>query len=155
MLILLTGSPCGTSSATSAWPDSWYATVFRSCSFITRLFFSEPAITRSIAASKSFNVTAAALCRAARGAARDKGAAVTLNDFEAAIERVIAGSEKKSRVMNEQERTRVAYHESGHALVAELVPHREPVTKISIVPHSRGALGYTIQTPTEDRYLLA
>jgi cell division protease FtsH len=78
-----------------------------------------------------------------------------LNDFEAAIERVIAGSEKKSRVMNAQERTTVAYHESGHALVAELVPHGEPVSKISIVPHSRGALGYTIQTPTEDRYLLS
>ena len=57
--------------------------------------------------------------------------------------------------MNPQERTTVAYHESGHALVAELVPHGEPVTKISIVPHSRGALGYTIQTPTEDRYLLS
>jgi cell division protease FtsH len=58
------------------------------------------------------------------------------------------------RVMNEQERTTVAYHESGHALVAELVPHGEPVSKISIVPHSRGALGYTMQMPTEDRYLL-
>jgi len=96
-----------------------------------------------------------AMNEAALGAARHKAAAVTLNDFEAAIERVIAGSEKKSRVMNEQERTRVAYHESGHALVAELLPHGEPVTKISIVPHSRGALGYTIQTPTEDRYLLS
>jgi cell division protease FtsH len=87
-------------------------------------------------------------------AARKKAAAVTLNDFEAAIERVIAGSEKKSRVMNPFERKTVAYHESGHAIVAELVPHGEPVSKISIVPHSRGALGYTIQTPTEDRYLL-
>src|SRR5271157_5863049 len=96
-----------------------------------------------------------AMNEAALLAARHRAAAVTLNDFEAAIERVIAGSEKKSRVMNEQERTTVAYHESGHALVAELVPHGEPVTKISIVPHSRGALGYTIQTPTEDRYLLS
>jgi len=96
-----------------------------------------------------------AMNEAALGAARRKATAVTLNDFEAAIERVIAGSEKKSRVMNPQERTTVAYHESGHALVAELVPHGEPVTKISIVPHSRGALGYTIQTPTEDRYLLS
>lgn len=96
-----------------------------------------------------------AMNEAALGAARHKAAAVTLNDFEAAIERVIAGSEKKSRVMNELERTTVAYHESGHALVAELVPHGEPVSKISIVPHSRGALGYTIQTPTEDRYLLS
>ena len=96
-----------------------------------------------------------AMNEAALLAARHKAAAVTLNDFEAAIERVIAGSEKKSRVMNEQERTTVAYHESGHALVAELVPHCEPVSKISIVPHSRGALGYTMQTPTEDRYLLS
>jgi cell division protease FtsH len=96
-----------------------------------------------------------AMNEAALLAARHKAATVTLNDFEAAIERVIAGSEKKSRVMNEHERTTVAYHESGHALVAELVPHGEPVSKISIVPHSRGALGYTMQMPTEDRYLLS
>ncbi len=96
-----------------------------------------------------------AMNEAALLAARHKAAAVTLSDFEAAIERVVAGSEKKSRVMNEQERTTVAYHESGHALVAELVPHCEPVSKISIVPHSRGALGYTMQMPTEDRYLLS
>jgi len=95
-----------------------------------------------------------AMNEAALLAARHKAAAVALDDFEAAIERVIAGSEKKSRVMNEQERTTVAYHESGHALVAEMVPHGEPVSKISIVPHSRGALGYTMQMPTEDRYLL-
>jgi len=95
-----------------------------------------------------------AMNEAAFGAARRKAAAVTLDDFEVAIERVIAGSEKKSRVMNEQERTTVAYHESGHALVAELVPHGEPVSKITIVPHSRGALGYTMQMPMEDRYLL-
>jgi cell division protease FtsH len=91
----------------------------------------------------------AALC-----AARRQAASVELTDFETAIERVIAGSEKKSRVMNEQERTTVAYHESGHALIAALVPNGEPVTKISIVPHTRGALGYTIQRPTGDRYLL-
>jgi len=96
-----------------------------------------------------------AMNEAALLAARRKAAAVTLDDFEAAIERVIAGSEKRSRVMNEQERTTVSYHESGHALVAELVPHCEPVSKISIVPHSRGALGYTMQMPTEDRYLLS
>jgi len=96
-----------------------------------------------------------AMNEAALLSARHQAAAVTLDDFEAAIERVIAGSEKKSRVMNERERTTVAYHESGHALVAELVPHGEPVSKISIVPHSRGALGYTMQMPTEDRYLLS
>ncbi|HEX9118153.1 MAG TPA: ATP-dependent zinc metalloprotease FtsH [Anaerolineae bacterium] len=87
-------------------------------------------------------------------AARRNAAAVTLSDFEAAIERVVAGLEKKTRIMNEQERTAVAYHESGHALVAELVPHGDPVAKVSIVPHGRGALGYTMQMPAEDRYLL-
>ena len=95
-----------------------------------------------------------AVNEAALEAARRKAAAIELSDFETAIEHVIAGSEKKSRVMNAQERTTVAYHESGHALVAAIVPHAEPVAKISIVPHSRGALGYTMQTPTEDRYLL-
>jgi cell division protease FtsH len=87
-------------------------------------------------------------------AARRHGTGVTMQDFEAAIERVVAGLEKKSRIMNEQERTTVAYHESGHALVAELVPHADPVAKVSIVPHGRGALGFTMQMPTEDRYLL-
>jgi len=87
-------------------------------------------------------------------AARRNADAVTMADYEAAIERVVAGPEKKTRVMNEQERTTVAYHESGHALVAELVPHGDPVAKITIVPHGRGALGYTMQMPTEDRYLM-
>jgi cell division protease FtsH len=92
----------------------------------------------------------AALLAARRGAQ-----AVTMQDFEAAIERVVAGPEKKTRIMNEQERTTVAYHESGHALVAELVPNGDPVAKVSIVPRGRGALGYTMQMPTEDRYLLS
>jgi cell division protease FtsH len=87
-------------------------------------------------------------------AARRTAEAVTMADFETAIERVVAGLEKKSRIMNEQERTEVAYHESGHALVAGLVPHADPVAKISIVPRGRGALGYTMQMPTEDRDLL-
>jgi cell division protease FtsH len=87
-------------------------------------------------------------------AARRNAESVTLADFESAIERVVAGLEKRSHVMNEQERTTVAYHESGHALVAALVPHGDPVSKISIVPRTRGALGYTMQMPTEDRYLL-
>ena len=87
-------------------------------------------------------------------AARRQGEAVTLADFEAAIERIVAGLEQKTRVMNEQERKAVAYHESGHALVAELVPHADPVAKISIVPRGRSALGYTLQMPTEDRYLM-
>lgn len=87
-------------------------------------------------------------------AARQQAMAVTLPDFEAAIERVVAGSEKKTRVMNEQERKTVAYHEAGHALIAALMPYGDPVSKISIIPRSRGALGYTMQMPTEDRYLL-
>jgi cell division protease FtsH len=94
-------------------------------------------------------VNEAALLAARRGAA-----AVTIQDFEAAIERVVAGPEKRTRVMNDRERTTVAYHESGHALVAELVPHGDPVAKVTIVPRGRGALGYTMQLPTEDRYLL-
>ncbi|HSL44502.1 MAG TPA: ATP-dependent zinc metalloprotease FtsH [Anaerolineales bacterium] len=87
-------------------------------------------------------------------AARRGAASVTIQDFESAIERVVAGPEKRTRVMNEQERTTVAYHESGHALVAELVPHGDPVAKVTIVPRGRGALGYTMQLPTEDRYLM-
>lgn len=87
-------------------------------------------------------------------AARQSALVVTLDDFEAAIERVVAGSEKKTRVMNAQERKTVAYHESGHALIAALTPQGDPVSKISIIPRSRGALGYTMQLPTEDRYLL-
>jgi cell division protease FtsH len=87
-------------------------------------------------------------------AARRSASAVGLADFEAALERVVAGLEKKSRLMNDQERTTVAYHESGHALVAQLVPHADPVAKVSIVPHGRGALGFTMQMPTEDRFLL-
>jgi cell division protease FtsH len=95
-----------------------------------------------------------AMNEAALLAARRKAQAVSLKDFEVAMERVVAGLEKKSRVMNEQERKTVAYHESGHALVAGLVPHADPVSKISIIPHARGALGFTLQMPTEDRYVL-
>jgi len=87
-------------------------------------------------------------------ASRRNADAVFIQDYDAAIERVVAGLEKKSRIMNEKERTSVAYHESGHALVAELVPNGDPVAKVSIVPRGRGALGYTMQMPTEDRYLL-
>jgi cell division protease FtsH len=87
-------------------------------------------------------------------AARRNADAVTFADFEAAMERVVAGLEKRSRVMNERERRAVASHECGHALVAQLVPHGDPVSKVSIVPRSRGALGYTLQMPAEDRYLL-
>ena len=79
---------------------------------------------------------------------------IEMKDFEEAIERVIAGLEKKSRVMNKQERERVAYHESGHAIVASILPNADPVRRVSIIPRGIAALGYTIQLPTEDRYLL-
>jgi cell division protease FtsH len=88
-------------------------------------------------------------------AARRQGAGVTFADFEAAIERVLGGLEQRSRVMNPKERQTVAYHECGHALVASLVPTGDPVSKISIIPRSRGSLGYTMQMPKEDRYLLS
>jgi cell division protease FtsH len=88
-------------------------------------------------------------------ATRRKGDAVTLDDFTVAIERIIAGLEKKSRVLGAEERRRVAYHEMGHALVAASLPGVDPVHKVSIIPRGVGALGYTIQRPTEDRFLLA
>jgi cell division protease FtsH len=88
-------------------------------------------------------------------ATRRDGSAVTSIDFTAAIERIVAGLEKKSRVLNPQERRRVAYHEMGHALVAANLPGVDPIQKISIIPRGVGALGYTMQRPTEDRFLLA
>ena len=88
-------------------------------------------------------------------ATRRNGTAVTSNDFTQAIERIVAGLEKKSRVLNADERRRVAYHEMGHALVASSLPGVDPILKVSIVPRGVGALGYTIQRPTEDRFLLA
>jgi cell division protease FtsH len=91
---------------------------------------------------------------AAIAATRREGDAVTFADFETAIERIVAGLEKRSRVMRPEERRRVAYHEMGHALVAAALPTTDPVQKVSIVPRGIGALGYTMQRPTEDRYLL-
>jgi cell division protease FtsH len=76
-----------------------------------------------------------------------------MKDFDAAIDRIIAGLEKK-RVMNDKERRIVAYHESGHAIVASVLPGLDPVHKISIVARGFGALGYTMQLPLEDKYLL-
>jgi cell division protease FtsH len=87
-------------------------------------------------------------------AARRAKDAVEMAEFDEAIERVVAGLQKKSRVMRPQEKKTVAYHESGHALVAELVPGADPVSKISIIPRGVAALGYTQQLPTEDRYLM-
>ncbi len=88
-------------------------------------------------------------------ATRRNGDRVTLDDFTVAIERIVAGLEKKSRVLGPEERRRVAFHEMGHALVAASLPGVDPVHKVSIIPRGVGALGYTIQRPTEDRFLLA
>jgi cell division protease FtsH len=88
-------------------------------------------------------------------ATRRNGAAVSFDDFTQAIERIVAGIEKKSRVLSTDERRRVAYHEMGHALVASGLPGVDPILKVSIIPRGVGALGYTIQRPTEDRFLLA
>jgi cell division protease FtsH len=88
-------------------------------------------------------------------ATRRKGADVTFEDVTAAIERIVAGIEKKSRILTPPERRRVAYHEMGHALVAASLPGVDPVLKVSIIPRGVGALGYTIQHPTEDRFVLA
>ena len=87
-------------------------------------------------------------------ATRRDATEVTLEDFTQAVERIVAGLEKKNRVLNENERRVVAHHEMGHALVAMSLPGSDPVHKISIIPRGVGALGYTIQRPTEDRFLM-
>ena len=87
-------------------------------------------------------------------AARKNKEMVESADFDEAIDRVVGGLEKKNRVMNPQEKEIVAFHESGHAIVAESVEHADPVAKISIIPRGIAALGYTQQQPTEDRYLM-
>ncbi|OIP93474.1 MAG: cell division protein FtsH [Syntrophaceae bacterium CG2_30_58_14] len=87
-------------------------------------------------------------------AARKDKETVGAAEFDAAIDRVIGGLEKKNRVMNPQEKEIVAFHESGHAIVAESVKHADRVHKISIIPRGIAALGYTQQQPTEDRYLM-
>ncbi|MBU9401573.1 ATP-dependent zinc metalloprotease FtsH [Burkholderia multivorans] len=81
-------------------------------------------------------------------------AAIGMDDFDEAIDRAMTGMERKSRVMNEQEKTTIAYHEAGHALVAQCRAHCDPVKKVSIIPRGVAALGYTQQVPTEDRYVL-
>jgi cell division protease FtsH len=91
---------------------------------------------------------------AAIAATRREADEVCFDDFTVAIERIVAGIEKKSRVLGKDERRRVAYHEMGHALVAASLPGVDPVQKVSIIPRGVGALGYTMQRPTEDRFLL-
>jgi len=80
---------------------------------------------------------------------------IGMEEFEAAIDRVIAGPERKSRLISEKEKEIIAYHESGHALVAKLLPDCDPVHKVSIIPRGNAALGYTLQLPTQDRYLIS
>ena len=87
-------------------------------------------------------------------AARKGKSSVTMEEFEEAIDRVVAGLEKKKRVMSKKEKEIVAYHETGHALMAESLETADPVHKISIIPRGISALGYTMQLPTEDRYLM-
>jgi cell division protease FtsH len=91
---------------------------------------------------------------AALVATRRGGEEIRMDDFNVAIERIVAGLEKKNRLLNPREREIVAHHEMGHAIVAAAVPGCDPVHKISIIPRGIGALGYTIQRPTEDRYLM-
>jgi len=87
-------------------------------------------------------------------ATRRSAEAVALRDFTEAVERIVAGLEKRNRLLNERERRIVAHHEMGHALIAMLLPGVDPVHKVSIIPRGIGSLGYTIQRPTEDRYLM-
>ncbi len=91
---------------------------------------------------------------AALAATRRNADEITLDDFTVAIERIVAGLEKKNRLLNPKERRIVAYHELGHALVARATAGSDPVQKVSIIPRGIGALGYTLQRPTEDRYLM-
>jgi cell division protease FtsH len=86
-------------------------------------------------------------------AARYGKTAVTMDDLDEAIDRILAGPQKKSRVIAPREKKRVAYHEAGHALVAEMLPTSDPVRKVTIIPHGVAALGYTQQLPAQDRYL--
>jgi cell division protease FtsH len=86
-------------------------------------------------------------------AARRDKKTVTLDELQESIERVIAGPQRKSRVISDEEKKRIAYHETGHALVARNMPGTDPVHKISIIPRGFGALGYTLQLPTEDKFI--
>ena len=87
-------------------------------------------------------------------AARKNKEGVEMSDIEEAIDRVVAGLEKKRRLMSKKEKEIVAFHESGHAIAASLLPNADPVRRISIIPRGISALGYTLQLPTEDRYLM-
>jgi len=88
-------------------------------------------------------------------ASRKGKKSISMEEFEASIDRVIAGPERKSRIINDKEKEIIAYHESGHALVAKLLSNCDPVHKVSIIPRGSMALGYTLQLPTEDRFLIS
>ncbi len=117
-----------------------------------------PDIDLAIVAAKTPGFVGADLANivneAALLAARQDKHSIDMVEFDEAIERVVAGLQKKSHVINPKEKKIVAYHESGHALVAELAPGADSVSKISIIPRGIAALGYTTQLPTEDRYLM-
>jgi cell division protease FtsH len=95
-----------------------------------------------------------AINEAALLAARHHGAEISQKDLEDAVEKVVAGPERKSRRLREEEKRRVAYHETGHALVAAYSPGADPVHKISVIPRGRAALGYTLQLPSDDQFLM-
>ena len=88
-------------------------------------------------------------------AARHDKEVIEMSDLEEGIERVMAGPERKSRLINDHERNIIAYHETGHAIVAKILPGSDPVHKISIIPRGHAALGYTLQIPEEDRFLMS
>jgi cell division protease FtsH len=87
-------------------------------------------------------------------ATRRSGQSIAMSDFTGAVERIVAGLEKKSRILIPRERRIVAYHEMGHTLVALAIPGSDPIQKVSIIPRGIGALGYTMQRPTDDRFLM-
>jgi cell division protease FtsH len=113
--------------------------------------YSVAALTPGFTGADLANLVNEAALRATRRGAD----AVTTEDFTAAIERIVAGIEKRSRLLNPHEREVVAFHEMGHAIVATALPGMDPVHKVSMIPRGVGALGYTMQRPTEDRFLLS
>ena len=116
-----------------------------------------PDINLRVVAQRTPGLVGADLANVANEAAiiavRENRDSVGMQDFEAAIDRVLAGPEKKNRALSEEEKRRVAYHEAGHALVADSVPTGEPVHKVSIIPRGATALGYTLQLPVQEKFL--
>jgi cell division protease FtsH len=123
----------------------------------TRKIILEPGMDLRVIARRTSGFSGADLANlcneAALLAARKNKKTVTMEELEESIDRVIAGPQRKSRIISDEEKKRIAYHETGHALVARFLPDTDPVHKISIIPRGFGALGYTLQLPTEDRFL--